>query len=705
MSVTENLVIWRYRILPDHVVGEILTKKWIDSIIPFMALVILCAVFGVIEPKVFGLTMLGNMSGQIAELGFIVLGLTITMVSGGIDLSVGSTFALTVIATLYEMNVLQWSFGAGLAATLGLGVICGAINGFFVGILRMRAFLTTLVTLIIYRSLFDIIFPQISTPLVMGSPDSPLYDLLGLGKLWGIPISFLLFMAIAIVLHIVLSRGRYGWRLFAVGGQRRSAHNAGINVRLTVFSAYVACSAFVGLAAFFFCARIGSAASDVGLGLELQALTATVLGGISLGGGRGSVGKALMGAIFVLILSNSLLSLAISGPYNDMILGLLLLAAVFLDARWVKNRHKIIRTVYISPTFAKWPKSSSTEAGSPMAVNNRLGDVGSIGLGLLDGAEDVILDRDDNLYTGSRHGDVLRFFPPDYTRHEVFAHVGGAPQGMAFDKEDNLVICIGSMGLYMITPKGEVKLLTAETNRSLTSVVDDSAMKLADDCDILPDGRIVFSEATVRFEMHDWYADALESRGNGRIIVYDPKNGTTRTVLRNLVFPNGVCTAFDGQSVFFAESWGCRINRYYFSGPKKGRLERVIEGLPGYPDNINRASDGTYWLAIMGMRTPALDLSLEMPGFRRRMARRVSEDAWLMPNLTIGCVARFNEKGEILESFWDQAGKNVPMITSMREHKGVLYLAAIFNNRMGTLRLPDADPNWIGPDSYWRKSA
>jgi simple sugar transport system permease protein/ribose transport system permease protein len=705
MTMTEKLVSWRYRYFPDHVIGELLTKKWIDSIIPFVALVILFAVFGTVAPQVFDLTMLGNMSRQITELGLIVFGLTITMISGGIDLSVGSTFALTVIATLYEMNVLQWSFGAGIAATLGLGVICGSINGFFVGILRMRAFLTTLVTLIIYRSLFDIIFPKISTPLVLGSPESPLYDLLGIGKLGGIPVSFIVFTVIAIALHVVLSRGRHGWRLFAVGGQRRSAHNAGISVRLTVFSAYVTCSTFVALAAFFFCARIGSAASDVGLGLELQALTATVLGGISLGGGRGSVGKALMGAIFVLVLSNSLLKLAISGPYNDILLGLLLLTAVFLDARWVKNRHKILRTVYISPTFRKMPKMSTTEASSPLAVNNRLGDIDVIGLGILDGAEDVIFDRYDNLYTGSRHGEILRFFPPDYTRHEVFAHVGGAPQGMAFDKEDNLAICIGGMGVYAVTPKREVKLLTAETNRSWTSIVDDSAMKLADDCDYLPDGRLVFSEATVRFEMHDWYADCLESRTNGRLIVYDSNTGSTRTELPNLVFPNGVCTAHDGQSVYFASSWACCIYRYWFFGPKKGRLETVIEGLPGYPDNINRASDGTYWLAIMGMRTPALDLSLEMPGFRRRMARRVSEDAWLMPNLQIGCVARFNDKGEILESYWDQTGKNVPMITSMREHKGYLYLAAIFNNRMGRLRLPNADPNWIGPDSYWRKTA
>jgi len=230
-------------------------------------------------------------------------------------------------------------------------------------------------------------------------------------------------------------------------------------------------------------------------------------------------------------------------------------------------------------------------------------------------------------------------------------------------------------------------------------------MKLADDCDILPDGRIIFSEATVRFEMHDWYADALESRGNGRLIVYDPKTKSTRTILSNLVFPNGVCTSYDGQSVLFAESWACRINRYYFAGPKTGQVERVIEGLPGYPDNINRASDGTYWLALMGMRTPALDLSLEMPDFRRRMARRVSEDAWLMPNLNTGCVLRFDEQGRILESYWDLGGQKHPMITSMREHKGVLYLCGIFNNRMGTLALPDADPNWCGVDTYWRKPA
>jgi simple sugar transport system permease protein/ribose transport system permease protein len=705
MNLSERLIRLRYRMLPDHVVGEILGKKWIDSIIPFMALLLLIAIFGGIVPRFFELSTLANLSGQTAELGLVVLGLTIVMISGGIDLSVGSTFALAVLTTLYGMNVGQWSFGTGILAALGIGLACGAVNGFMVGILRMRAFLTTLVTLIIFRSVFEIIFPKVSTDIVMSAPDSALYDLLGVGRVWGLPISFLVFALIAVALHIVLSRGRYGWRLLAVGGARRSAHNAGISVRLTVFSAYLVCSTFVALAGFMFSSRIGSAASDIGSGLELQALTATVLGGISLGGGRGSVAKALMGTVFVLLLSNSLLTLSVPGPVNDLTLGLVLISAVFLDVRWVKNRHKLLRSVYISPTFNKMPPSISTEAGSPMMPNDRLRQVGVIGLGILDGAEDVIFDRQDNLYTGTRQGDILRWFAPDYTRHEVFAHIGGAPMGMTFDQAGNMAVCIGGMGLYQITPDGKASLLTAETNRSLTSVADDSSMKLADDCDILPDGRIIFSEATVRFEMHDWYADALESRGNGRLICYDPANNSTRTIVSNLVFPNGVCTSYDGQSVLFAESWACRINRYYYAGPKKGMTERVIEGLPGYPDNINRASDGTYWLALMGMRTPALDLSLEMPGFRRRMARRVSEDAWLMPNLNTGCVLRFNEAGEILESFWDQGGQKHPMITSMREHKGVLYLCGIFNNRMGTLALPDADPNWCGVDSYWKAPA
>ena len=703
MSLSTNLIRWRYKLLPDHVVGEILTKKWVDSAIPFLALVLLIFGLGPFVPHFFELTTLSDLARQFSEFGLVVLGLTVVMISGGIDLSVGSVFALSVLTQLVGMNVEGLSFGASLLATLAVGAVCGAVNGLMVGYVRMRAFLTTLVTLVIYRSVFDLIFPQFSTAIVTSQPDSPLLDYVGSGTVAGVPFAFLVTAAIVVVLHVILSRTRYGWRLLAVGGARRSAFNAGINVRWTIFSAYVFCSVLCSLSGFLFAARIGSAASDVGSGLELQALTATVLGGISLGGGRGTVAKAVMGAIFVLVLSDSLLTLAVSGPGADLVLGVILILAVFLDVRWTKNRHKLLRNVYISPTFAKLPAALPTDAGSAssLAPNDTLRDVGVIGLGILEGAEDVIFDRDDILYTGNRHGDILKWFPPDYTRYEVLAHIGGSPLGMAFDRDGRLNVCVGGMGLYQVGMDGTVVRLTAETNRSLFSVVDDSNMKLADDLDIAPDGTIYFSEATTRFEMHDWYADALESRGNGRIIRYDPKTGQTRTILSNLVFPNGICMSHDNQSFLFAESWACRISRYYFDGPKKGVVEVVIANLPGYPDNINRSSDGGYWLALMGMRTPALDLSLEMPGFRRRMARRCSEDVWLMPNLNTGCVLKFDDSGEVSQSLWDLGGQKHPMITSMREHKGVLYLCGIFNNRMGTYRLPDADPNFCGVDSYW----
>ena len=701
MSLSTDLVRLRYKLLPDHVVGEILTKKWVDSAIPFLALVILIVLFGPIVPHFFDLATVANLGRQFAEFGLVALGLTIVMISGGIDLSVGSVFALSVLTALISMNVEGWSFGAGLAATLAVGLLCGALNGLMVGYVRMRAFLTTLVTLIIFRSIFDLVFPQFSTAIVTNTADSALFDFVGEGVVLGVPISFVITLAIAVVLHVVLSRTRYGWRLTAVGGARRSAHNAGINVRWTIFSAYVCGSVLCALSGFLFAARIGSAASDVGAGLELQALTATVLGGISLGGGRGTVAKATMGALFVLLLSNSLLTLAVSGPGNDLILGVILVSAVFLDVRWTKNRHKLLRNVYISPTYAKLPQAASTDEGSPLAPNDKLRDVGVIGLGILEGAEDVIFDRDDVLYTGTRHGDLLKWFPPDYTRYETLAHIGGAPLGMAFDRDERLNVCVAGMGLYQVDKDGTVRRLTAETNRSLFSIVDDSSMKLADDLDIAPDGRIYFSEATTRFEMHDWYSDALESRGNGRIIRYDPATKQTRTILDDLVFPNGICMSYDKQSFLFAESWACRISRYYFDGPRKGQVEVVIPNLPGYPDNINRASDGCYWVALMGSRTPALDLSLEMPGFRRRMARRCSEDVWLMPNLNTGCLIKFSETGEILESLWDLGGKKHPMITSMREHKGVLYLCGIFNNRMGVYPLPNSDPAFSGVDSYW----
>ena len=317
----------------------------------------------------------------------------------------------------------------------------------------------------------------------------------------------------------------------------------------------------------------------------------------------------------------------------------------------------------------------------------------------------MIFDKDDNLYCGSRHGDIIRFFAPDHTRWEVFAHIGGHPLGMAFDAEGNLHTCVGGMGLYMIRPDKTVIKLSDETNRTLFSIVDDSRLRLADDLDIAPDGRVFFSEATIRYEMYDWMVDALEARGNGRIICYNPKDGSSRTVLPKLQLPNGICVEPSGQSLLYAETWGCRITRWYFDGPRKGQREVIIDNLPGYPDNINRASDGNYWCALCGMRSPIFDLALRLPAFRRRMVLKVARDEWLYPNMNTGCVIKFAPDGKILDVLWDLGGEAHPMITSIREHKGYLYLGGIYNNRVGRYKSPGADPGWTSLAAYWGAKA
>ena len=692
-----------FRYFPEKVFGEVLTKRWSDNAVPVFATLFVIGYFLLQNPQFFTLSSLVETSRQLSEFSLVVVAMGIVLLAGGLDLSVGSVFALANITALICMNLLGWPVWGSVLATLGVGAICGAVNGFLIGYLRIRAFLTTLVTLIIIRSIVDIIILRYAVQISSSFPESEVWFFIGEGNGFGVPIAFIVAVIVVILWHVALTRARAGWHINAVGGSRRSAYNAGLNVKFTVFMTYVWSSLLVSLAGLFFAARLNSAGSDTGFGLEIAALTAAVLGGNSLGGGRGSVMKSVLGAIVVLVLTDSMVRVGISGGISSMILGIILLMVVAVDVRWLKNRSKLLNKVYVSPAYFRLAKSPETDAdsGSPYALNDRLRHVSLIGKGEVEGPEDVIFDRSDNLYCPNRHGDIIRFFAPDYLRWEVFVHIGGHPLGMAFDAQENLNVCIGGMGLYQVTPYRTVRKLTDETNRTLLSVIDDSRLKLADDLDIAPDGRIFFSEATIRYDMHDWATDALESRGNGRLICYDPRDGSTRTLLRNLQFPNGVCMAGDGQSLFFAETWGCRINRYWFDGPDKGKCEPVIPNLPGYPDNINRASDGSFWVALVGMRTPALDLMLRMPGLRKRMAKRVAQDEWLFPNINTGCVLKFTPDGKIVESYWDLGGKNHPMVTSMREHKGYLYLGGLYNDRIGQLKLPNADQNWTSQSFYW----
>ncbi len=698
---------WRFTYWPDHMLGELLAKRWMETAIPVAVLFMVALALSQILPNFFGPTNLADTGRQAGEIGFIVLGMALVMIVGGIDLSVGSMFALTNFCALYCMHLLKLPVAAAVAITVIFGALLGAVNGVLIGYFRLRAFLTTLITLIVYRALYDILTTEYATAIAGSMPDSATWDFVGAGAWIGVPTVVWVYAAVAIFGHMFITRLRAGWHITAIGGSRRSAYNTGIAVRKTVASCYVASGVLTALGGVFFASRLSTAGGDIGVGLEVTVLTAAVLGGISLGGGKGSVAKALVGTLIVLLIVNGLTSTGLDGGYNRMVLAAILLLAAVVDIRWLKNKHRIVNKVYVSPTYHGMPPAPSCDpkAGTEWALNDKLRPARPIGLGRIEGPEDVILDRNDHLYAGSRHGDIIRFLAPDYEEMEIFAHIGGTPLGMAFDREDNLYVCIGGMGLYMVTPDREVVKITDETNRNFKSINDDSRLRLADDLDITDDGLIFFSEATVRYEMHEWATDGLEARGNGRIICYNTNTKKTHTVIDNLIFPNGVCIASDGQSFLFAETWGCTVKRHWYQGPKAGTTEIVLDNLPGFPDNINNSSDGHYWMSLVGMRCPAMDLAWKMPSFRRRMAKQVPRDEWLFPNINTGCVLKFSETGEILETMWDLGGENHPMITSMREHRGHLYLGGIMNNRIGRLKLEGVDPNWAQYEWRWAKAA
>jgi ribose transport system permease protein len=699
MTLRERALRLRYNYVPDHLIGEILTKRWTDSAIPFAALVITIVFFGSAIPGFFNPGSLSATTRQLGEFSIIVTGLTIVVLGGGIDLSVGSIFALANFAAVGCFFVWGQPVWVCFLAAMATGFVFGCLNGYLVGYMRMRAFLTTLVTLIIGRAIFDILVISFNTQIQTSMASSDLWDFIGDGSVFGdaVPngpsIAVAAAVVIAIFAHIAITRSRPGWHILAVGGSRRSAYNSGIRVKRTVFMTYVISGLCCGLAGFLIACRLSGAGPGTGAGLEIAALTAVVVGGNSLGGGRGSIVKAIMGAIIVLVMTNGLIRLGFGTGVNQMVLGLLLGVAVVLDIRWLKNRHKVLSEVYVAPVHYRMGETHSAVPGSgtPYALSDKLSKAEPIGLGELEGPEDVILDHEDHLYAGTRHGEIVRYLAPDYKRSEVFAHIGGFPLGLAMDRDGSIKSCVGAMGLYSIDKDRKVTRLSTETNRSWTSILDDARLRDPNDCDIAPDGRIFFTDSTTRYDAHDWALDSIESRPTGRLLVYDPRDGSTKTLVTGLRYANGVCMAHDGQSLFMAESWACSVHRYWFDGPKKGQLERVIGDMPGYPDNINRASDGTYWMAWLGMR--------------KRMTRRLPQDEWLFPNINTGGVVKFDESGRIVDALGDLGGESHPMVTSMREHKGYLYIGGILNNRIGRYRVEGADPSWTSWSSYWGGNA
>jgi ribose transport system permease protein len=691
------------RFSPRLLLSELLLKQWFEPVIPFTVMIGLWVYFALTIPDYATVQNTVSLLRLFAEFGFVALAMGFCLISGGIDLSVGAIFAFCNFSALYFLYVAELPVGLVIGATLAVGAALGSINGFLIGFLKTRPFLTTLVTLIILRASVNLLNTRYAQVFATNSVDSDAWDFLGEGSVLGIPINAATLFVVLLICHIFLSRSRYGWHLTAIGASRKAARHAGIRVRLILFFTYVLSGTLCAASGIFYAARQSSTDSTTGVGWEFQALTAVVLGGVSLAGGKGTVWRAMIGALIIFLLINGLVRMGIPGYVTSAVIGIILLLAVGIDVKWSKNRGKAIQKIYVNPAFVAFAPAPSVQPGSrsPYAQNDRLINSQAIGLNQVEGPEDVILDRHDRVYGSTRDGNIIRFSGPNFEKREVFAHIGGRPLGMQFDRDENLIVAVAGMGVYGVRPDGEVFKVTDETNRTWYKLNDDSRLRMADDLDIAPDGKIYFSDCTTRYEMTTNTLDILEARPNGRMVCYDPATRTTRTIINHFYFPNGVCVSHDGKSLMIASTSLCKIFRYWLAGEKRGTTEVLIDQLPGNPDNINRASDGNYWLALVGIRTPTFDLAARKPGFRLRMVKQVPTDEWLAPALNHGCVLKFNEQGEALESWWDPTGISHSTLTSMCEHKGYLYLGGLENNRIGRIKLDSADESWTGYDAYW----
>jgi ribose transport system permease protein len=279
---------------------------------------------------------LTNVLRQISVNLCLSMGMTLVILSGGIDLSVGSTLALSGAvaagllkhgATLERLNLfVQFTPLGAVAAGLATGAVIGLANGAAITRLGLPPFVATLGMLSIGRGLTMLWtggFP------VNGLGDE--FGFIGAGRFLGLPMPIVIAAALALILHIVTKRTRFGRALYAVGGSERAAALSGLNVRRTKLLAYAICGSLAGVAGLITAARLDAATPDAGVGYELDSIAAAVIGGTSLSGGRGSILGAVLGCLIIGVLNNGLVLLGVSPYWQQVIKGTVILVAVAID--------------------------------------------------------------------------------------------------------------------------------------------------------------------------------------------------------------------------------------------------------------------------------------------------------------------------------------------------------------------------------------
>ena len=297
----------------------------------FILLVVLCAVVAILQPQFLSSANLQNMARQIGMYGIFSLGLGIVIITGGIDLSVGSVFAL--LGVLLSMMLTEWAWPAALAviAILGIAMGIGALHGLLITKLRIQPFIVTLCGLLFYRGLARFIAND-ETKGLGGTGNFDWLRKLATGVVVGIPMPFILLIVISACMWVLLHRSVYGRYLFAVGRNEVAARYSGINSAQIIASAYIILGLLTGISAILFAFYTNSISpSSHGNSYELYGIAAAVLGGCSLRGGEGSIIGILIGAALLQVLQNLVNLLGIPSSLNFAVMGAVILLGVIAD--------------------------------------------------------------------------------------------------------------------------------------------------------------------------------------------------------------------------------------------------------------------------------------------------------------------------------------------------------------------------------------
>ncbi len=296
---------------------------------PLFGLLLIVVIISIMSPSFLTSDNIFNVLRQVSISALIAFGMTFVILTGGIDLSVGSTLALTgaVAATLLAGGYDPF---IAMAAALALGLVLGAVNGIIIAKGKVAPFIATLATMTIYRGL-TLVYTD-GKP-VSGLGDHLSFQMFGKGYLLGVPVPIVTMTVAFFVLYFILRKTTFGRRVYAIGGNAEASRLSGINVDRTTIAVYALTGMLAAMSALILTSRLNSAQPTAGTSYELDAIAAVVLGGTSLTGGRGWIVGTLIGALIIGVLNNGLNLIGVSSFFQQVVKGIVILFAVLIDRK------------------------------------------------------------------------------------------------------------------------------------------------------------------------------------------------------------------------------------------------------------------------------------------------------------------------------------------------------------------------------------